>query len=307
MPRSVGSKRAARKFASPHSREPNWAGDDDALAKRGFLNDLSRCHPLPAEKQLELVWRAKAGDVEARQRLISSNLPFIFTQAFYYANQGLTVLELVSEGAIGMNRAIDMFQGNQGANFITYALYWVRQQMSRELQNKQRLIRVPIFKIREVIAARKLNPVVPLPKDWPRCVSIDQPDLEGRFSLIETIPSTDEASRNPELVARAIIASEQRLRQLEQSWRRLRNIKLNQRQVLVRLHGLGGDEPRQQAQIAKELGVTRERVRQIELRLLRMLWPTKTVSESRMGLKNVHLAGATYLELTGQSWPYLWP
>lgn len=151
--------------------------------------------------------------------------------------------------------------------------------------------------MRQHIARRKLHPHEPSNNRFPQCVSIDQLDREGKFSLIETIPSTNEVSQNPELVAGALIASAERLRAVEQIWPRLRRASLIQRRVLVKLHGLDGNEPRRQAHIAKDLGVTRERVRQIELRLLMMLWPSQTIIESRGRLTSVHLAATTYFEL----------
>jgi RNA polymerase primary sigma factor len=253
-----------------------------------FLNEMARYPLLTAEEEVELAKRIERGDKEAKDRMINSNLRLVVSIAKKYQGHGLSLLDLIQEGIIGLIRAVEKFDWRRGFKFSTYATWWIRQAVQRGVANKARTIRLPVHiadreqklaraerelltKLGRVPTEEELANAAKLPLKQVREVraaaravtSIDKPvGPEGDTSLIEMLPG-EEAPPEEELTIslrqEAIRSAVARLPERE-------------REVLKLRFGLDGDpDPQSLDQIGKRLGITRERVRQIEMDALEKL------------------------------------
>jgi RNA polymerase primary sigma factor len=258
----------------------------DAMAL--FLRELSRHPLLTPDEEKELARRVEEGDAEAKNRMVASNLRLVVSIARRYQNQGLSLLDLIQEGTLGLIRAVEKFDWRRGFRFSTYATLWIQQAIQRGLANQSRVIRLPVHVVEHQVrinsAERRLlselgreptdeeiAEAARLPVDrvedvrrLPRVVtSLDRPvGEEGDTSLGDLIASDSapEPSADLEIDLRSQL--------LEQA---LGDLPERDATVLRMRYGLGDSEPRTLAQIGKELGVSRERVRQIESGALRRL------------------------------------
>jgi RNA polymerase primary sigma factor len=274
------------------SEEPTYINGDlahtttDALQL--FLNEMARYPLLTAAEEVELAKRIERGDKSAKDRMINSNLRLVVSIAKKYQGHGLSLLDLIQEGIIGLIRAVEKFDHRKGFKFSTYATWWIRQAVQRGVANKARTIRMPVHIVdREQKLARaerelltklgraptdeELANAAKLPlkqvlevRGAARAVtSIDKPvGAEGDTSLGELMAG-DEAPPDEELTI-----------SLRQDAIRKAVDKLPERErAIVKMRfGLDGDpDPQSLEQIGKRLGMTRERVRQIETQALERL------------------------------------
>jgi RNA polymerase primary sigma factor len=253
-----------------------------------FLNEMARYPLLTAEEEVELSKLIERGDKAAKDRMVNSNLRLVVSIAKKYQGHGLSLLDLIQEGIIGLIRAAEKFDWRRGYKFSTYATWWIRQAVQRGVANKARTIRMPVHIVdrerkiakaeRELLAKLGRSPTLeelaeaaklPLKQvreveDAARAVtSLDRPvGSEGDTSLGELV-SGNEAPPEEEL--------EVSLRQ-EALRRAVAELPDRERDVLKLRFGLNGDpSPQSLEQIGKTLGLTRERVRQIETEALKRL------------------------------------
>ena len=253
-----------------------------------FLNEAGRWPLLTKEEEVELAKRIERGDAEAKERMINSNLRLVVSIAKRYQGHGLSLLDLIQEGIIGLIRAVEKFDWRRGFKFSTYATWWIRQAVQRGVANKSRTIRLPVhIADREQKMARAERLLAPklgrqpteeeiakqakLPLKQVREVrhaaraitSLDKPlgaDNEGRFGdLFASEGSEPEeeltVSLEEDVLRRAVAQLPER-----------------EREVVKRRYGLNGErDPASLATIGRELGLTRERVRQIEASALEQL------------------------------------
>ncbi len=257
-------------------------------ATRLYLAEIGFSPLLTAEQEVEFSRSAKAGDMQARSRMIESNLRLVVKIARRYMNRGLALLDLIEEGNLGLIRAVEKFNPELGFRFSTYATWWIRQTVERALMNQSRTIRLPIHVVKEINvylrAARQLAQTLdrePSPEDVAemldrpiedvkrmlglneRVASVDIPsDQDSDRSLLDTIP--DEHNIDP-----ALLLQDEDVQRHIEAW--LAQLNDKQRAVVERRFGLHGREIGTLEEVGSEIGVTRERVRQIQIEALRRL------------------------------------
>jgi RNA polymerase nonessential primary-like sigma factor len=257
-----------------------------ADATRLYLNEIGASQLLSAEEEVTLARRVQRGDEAARQRMIESNLRLVVKLARRYLNRGLPLLDLIEEGNLGLIHAVKKFDPERGFRFSTYATWWIRQTIERAIMNQSRTVRLPIHVIKDINVclrtAYKLGQKhagAPTAAEIASKLKRDVSDVERLMALHErvTIGSTtvDEEHTPLDLLPAAREGEPPRCAQrdavasLLDSW--LYRLGEKQRAVVERRFGLHGQRRLTLEQIGTEIGVTRERVRQIQLEALRNL------------------------------------
>ncbi|MEM7018892.1 MAG: RNA polymerase sigma factor RpoS [Pseudomonadota bacterium] len=262
--------------------------DGSMDATRLYLNEIGFSNLLTAEEEVTLARRARDGDQEARAKMIEANLRLVVKIARRHMNRGLALLDLIEEGNLGLIRAVEKFDPERGFRFSTYATWWIRQTIDRALMNQTRTIRLPIHVVKEINiylrAARKLAQKLerePTPEDVAEqldrpieevkhmlglnepVTSVDAPRTSDQEkSLLDTIP--DEQNPDP-----SILLQDADLQRHIQLW--LSQLTDKQRMVVERRFGLNSHEVSTLEEVGADIGITRERVRQIQLEALRRL------------------------------------
>lgn len=274
------SKVTSRRFASDSDAEMD--------ATRLYLNEIGFSPLLTAEEEVHFARLAQRGDDSARKRMIESNLRLVVKIARRYLNRGMPLLDLIEEGNLGLIRAVDKFDPELGFRFSTYATWWIRQTIERAIMNQTRTIRLPIHVVKEINvylrAARQLaqkldhepsaeeianildKPISEVKRMLglnERIASVDTPiGKDEDKSLLDSIP--DEQNQDPS----DLLIDEDLYNNLE-LW--LEQLNDKQREVVERRFGLHGYEKATLEEVGNEIGVTRERVRQIQMDALRRL------------------------------------
>ncbi len=276
---------------------PPVATETTTDALQLFLREAGRHALLTAAQEVELAKRIERGDDAAKQRMIQSNLRLVVSIAKNYRNQGLPFLDLIQEGTLGLIRAVEKFDWRRGYKFSTYATWWIRQAVARALADKARTIRMPVHIVERL---QKMNraertlwtrlgrePTLAeiadeanLPVQQAKEVraaarastSLDQPVGEDEDAVFGDFVAGDgplpddevELSLRSEALREALLALPER-----------------ERQVLVLRYGLAGEDAKTLEEIGRHLGLTRERVRQIEVETLRRLASLREMEPAR--------------------------
>jgi RNA polymerase primary sigma factor len=265
--------------------------DEEALtdATQRYLSEISKYPLLTPEEEKNLAKKASQGDLEARERLIKSNLRLVISIAKRYIgrSKGLTFLDLIQEGNAGLIKAVDRFDWRRGFKFSTFATWWIRQAISRALSDQARTIRLPVHVVETLYklnkARKKLAMILdrePTPEELaaetaipvekvhrllkyvPDTISLETPIGEGESLLKELIPDTSEIT--PEKTA-ALANLREKLKQAIQT------LSPKERRVISLRYGLEDGAIYTLEEIGKIFGITRERVRQIEIKALEKL------------------------------------
>ena len=253
-----------------------------------YLSEIGFSPLLTKEEEVFLARKSLKGDIEARNRMIESNLRLVVKIARKYIKRGLDFADLIEEGNMGLMHAVEKFDPEMGFRFSTYATWWIRQTIERAIMNQARTIRLPVYLLKEVNAyfqaarelmkelkhepsieeiAKKLKKT-PKEVNWLTNVigdvtSLDDPlfDNDGA-TVIENV--TSEVNDDP----LQLLTDEGTERVIEEA---ILELDLKQQAVLVRRFGLHGHSRSTLDEVAAQIGLTRERVRQIQVRALRKL------------------------------------
>lgn len=253
-----------------------------------YLNEIGAKPLLTPEQELLTARLVRAGDFAARQMMIEHNLRLVVNIAKHYLNRGIPLLDLVEEGNLGLIHALEKFDPERGFRFSTYATWWIRQSIERGIMNQSRTIRLPVHVVKEINivlrAMRHLDSADRRDSTVDRIAALlDRPVEEIRhiLSLNEHIASLDApldidpAHSMAEIIADEAGGTPESLLQLSEmgglveDW--LSRLSERQRLVIERRYGLNGADLATLDVIATELGLTRERVRQIQMEALDQL------------------------------------
>ncbi|HEV7918650.1 MAG TPA: sigma-70 family RNA polymerase sigma factor, partial [Solirubrobacterales bacterium] len=255
---------------------------------RLYLRSIGKVELLTADQEVWLAKRIERGDMAAKQHMVEANLRLVVSIAKNHVGRGLTLLDLIQEGSLGLIRAVEKFDYRRGYKFSTYATWWIRQAVSRAVADKARTIRIPVHMVERLNTITNMERQLvqklgrePEPHEiaselkWPvsevrelmrfaqQPVSLeksvgDQEDSE----LIDLVE--DKTAESPDEAAAESI-------QRETVWRALSMLSDRDRRVIEMRYGLDGRKPATLDEVANELGLTRERVRQIEHSSLKQL------------------------------------
>jgi RNA polymerase primary sigma factor len=246
-----------------------------------YLKEIGRMSLLTPEQEVELAGKIKSGDAKAREQMINSNLRLVVTIAHDYADLGLPLLDLISEGNIGLTKAVERFDPTKGAKLSTYAAWWIKQAIKRALANQSKTIRIPVHlgdkiaKVRRVslqmsdelgreptddelaeelgIASEKLAQLKTI---GIRPASLDAPTGDEDSSEFGESVGDEEARTPFELLRdKNLLAEVDGL---------LEVLDQRERKIILRRFGLDGGRPKTLEDVGKDFGVTRERIRQLQ-------------------------------------------
>src|SRR5450830_1118924 len=248
-----------------------------------YLNQIGTRPLFDSKEELHFATLAKQGNFEARQKMIEHNLRLVVSIAKHYINRGVALLDMIEEGNLGLMHAIDKFEPERGFRFSTYATWWIRQSIERAIMNQARTIRLPVHMVRELnqilrakyhlesqrrdgrdanledialLVDRPVDEVQYILALSEHATSLDTPlDNDPQSSLMDMLPGDNEDGPD-------VRAEHHEMTVLVRDW--LSKLPDKQRIVVTRRFGLDNDDPATLETLADEMGITRERVRQIQ-------------------------------------------
>ncbi|MFK7862681.1 MAG: RNA polymerase sigma factor RpoS [Pseudohongiellaceae bacterium] len=305
----IKKRKGSEAAPNPISSPKNWddystaasaesSNNTNLDATRLYLNEIGYSPLLSAQEEVHFARKALKGDKAARKRMIESNLRLVVKISRRYVNRGLSLLDIIEEGNLGLIRAVEKFDPEKGFRFSTYATWWIRQNIERAIMNQTRTIRLPIHVVKELNvylrAFRELSqkldhepshqevadlldrPVENVKKMLTlneRISSVDMPmTVESEKSILETVPDTSQSDPCEMLQESDLLSS-------MEDW--LDELSVKHREVLTRRFGLRGHSIGTLEDVGREIGLTRERVRQIQvegLARMRQLMETQGLS-----------------------------
>lgn len=271
-------------------KEDRESADDSSIdnAIRQYLGEIGRFPLLTADQEMTLARRVVEGDLEAQQRLVEANLRLVVSIAKRYNNHGIHLLDLVQEGNLGLIRAAQKFDPGRGFRFSTYATWWIRQAISRAVAEHTRTIHIPvhvvelIYKIKRI--TRRLYQELgrdPLAEEIARAANLTKERVVELQSMAETPISLDapliddeqyhlaDTLEDPRATAPAEAVTHQALR--DQITSALESLNMRERQVIELRYGLYDGHCHTLEELSAFFKLTRERIRQIEVKALRTL------------------------------------
>lgn len=285
-PAKKAARTASSKTGTSRSRVSTLQSTLDATQL--YLNEIGFSPLLSAEEEVFYARRAKQGIESARKRMIESNLRLVVKIARRYVNRGLSLLDLIEEGNLGLIHAVEKFDPERGFRFSTYATWWIRQTMERGLMNQTRTVRLPIHVVKELNvylrAARELSHKLdhePSADEIARLLDRPVEDVQRMLGLNERVSSIDApiAGDSEKTLGETIAdvnamdpsqqVQDDDIRMNLDGW--LDTLPDKQREVLARRFGLRGHEVATLEEVGEEIGLTRERVRQIQVDGLKRL------------------------------------
>ena len=246
-----------------------------------YLREIGRIPLLSLEQEIELAAKIKKGDAAARERMINSNLRLVVTIAHDYANLGLPLLDLISEGNIGLTKAVERFDPTKGAKLSTYAMWWIKQSIKHALANQGKTIRLPVHLVDKVAKVRRislqmsdelgreptndeLGEEIGIPSDKVarlksvgiRPASLDAPIGDDDSTKFGEMIGDEEAQTPFELLR------DKNLRGEVDGL--IEVLDGREKKIISQRFGLDGGKPKTLEDVAKHFGITRERIRQVQ-------------------------------------------
>ena len=263
-----------------------------------FLNEAGRWSLLTKEEEVELAKRIERGDHKAKERMINSNLRLVVSIAKKYQGHGLSLLDLIQEGIIGLIRAVEKFDWRRGYKFSTYATWWIRQAVQRGVANKSRTIRIPVHILeRETKIARAERELMaelerqPTDEEISKRSKLPVKQVREVRKAARAVTSLDKplGDESDASLGDVVAMSEDNIEEelhvglTEQTLHRAVGELPDREQDVLRLrYGLNGDDdPKSLDEIGRHLGLTRERVRQIEAQALQRLAVNREIEALR--------------------------
>ena len=260
-----------------------------------YLKEINKIPLLSNDEETELAVKAAAGDSAAREKIINANLRFVVNVAKKYQNHGLDLVDLISEGNMGLLTAIDKFDVSKGYHFISYAVWWIRQSVLKAVCEKGRSIRLPMNRVNELIQIEKARKNIGTNKTEEQEISevavmlgMDKTHVREMIQISRDMVSLDAKVEGKEGDGGVIgdfikdekysdvdqkIMDESLKSEIDEV---LSTLKPNEEKVLRLRYGLGGNRPMSLAQVGEKCNLTKERIRQIEKKaILRMQHPTR--------------------------------
>jgi RNA polymerase primary sigma factor len=246
-----------------------------------YLREIGRFPRLTPQQEIELAAKIKRGDAEAREQMINSNLRLVVTIAHDYANLGLPLLDLISEGNIGLTKAVERFEPGKGAKLSTYAMWWIKQSIKRALANQSKTIRLPVHLVDKVAKVRRVSlqmsdelgreptddelgeeigitseKVARLRTVGIRPTSLDAPIGEDDSTKFGEVVGDEDAQTPFELLRDESLRGE--VDGL------IAVLDSREKKIISQRFGLDGGKPKTLEDVSKGFGVTRERIRQLQ-------------------------------------------
>lgn len=253
-----------------------------------YLNEIGFSPLLTPEEEVYFSRLAQKGDEAGRKRMIESNLRLVVKIARRYVNRGLTLLDLIEEGNLGLIRAVEKFDPERGFRFSTYATWWIRQTIERAIMNQTRTIRLPIHVVKEINVylrtSRELAQQLdhePTPEEIAKATSKPVSTVKRMLSLNDKITSVDtpigsnsdknllDTVADEHVSDPYMLLQDEDLKESIDAW--ISELSEKQKEVVARRFGLRGYETSTLEEVGQEIGLTRERVRQIQVEALRRL------------------------------------
>jgi len=251
------------------------------LGLKRYLQEIGQFPLLTPQEEIELAGKIKKGDAAARERMISANLRLVVTIARDYANLGLPLLDLISEGNIGLTKAVERFEPTKGAKLSTYAMWWIKQSIKRALANQSKTIRVPVHLADKIGKVRRVSiqmseelgreptddelgeeigidsdKIARLKSVGIRPASLDAPIADNDSTEFSEVIGDDEAQTPFELLRdKNLLGEVDGL---------LEVLDPRERKIISQRFGLDGGKPKTMEVVGKDFGITRERIRQLQ-------------------------------------------
>ncbi|OPZ76692.1 MAG: RNA polymerase sigma factor SigA [Actinobacteria bacterium ADurb.Bin444] len=269
---------------------------------RMYLKEIGRVRLLTAEEEVAYAKRIERGDIQAKHELIEANLRLVVSIAKRYHTDGMSFLDLIQEGNLGLIRAVEKFDYRRGHKFSTYATWWIRQAITRAIADQARTIRIPVHMVEKINKLIRVQRLLlqnmgrePAPEELAHEMGMSEAEIREIIKIsqttvsLETPVGEEEDSELGDFIEdeEAVLSFDVVATQLDKDTvsTALGSLPYRERKVIELRFGLKGEHPRTLEEVARRFGVTRERIRQIEAKALSKLQSTEKARRLKQQLE----------------------